>query len=168
MQLSQIYRAIELCPREIIFRFEMNLQNFLFLGSSIQICILMEVPKYLATGLYRHSGTYSPPAECSTHGLKCQTNLIHQICISATEVSSGIFRSKKLKIRKIKGENWESSRMKTKQSAINLSQIHLKIYVCLKDTILCFEMNFMIYLFFDISIHIRILKQVPKYLVTQL
>jgi hypothetical protein len=51
MQLSQIRRTLKLCNREIIFRFEMNLQNFIFLNSSIQICIFMQVPKYLGTGL---------------------------------------------------------------------------------------------------------------------
>jgi hypothetical protein len=36
------------------------------------IRILKQVPKYLATGLNRPSGTYSLPVEASIHGLKCK------------------------------------------------------------------------------------------------
>jgi hypothetical protein len=50
--------------------------------------IFNQVPKYLATGLYRPSGTYSPPAEASTQELKCKTNtipiLMHHMIISIT------------------------------------------------------------------------------------
>jgi hypothetical protein len=106
MKLSQIRRRIELCLREIILRFEMNIQNLLFfLDSSIHIRILKQVPKYLVTGLWRPSGTNSPPAEALTHGLKCKTNTLpifmHQKRIStrSTQVSSGMLRSKKLGIR---------------------------------------------------------------------
>jgi hypothetical protein len=47
---------------------------------------------------------------------------MRQMRISTTQVSSVMLRSKKLEIRK-KGENWKSRRMKTKQSAMKLSQI---------------------------------------------
>jgi hypothetical protein len=43
-KLSQILRRIELSLREIILRFEKNLQNLLFFDSSIHICILKKVP----------------------------------------------------------------------------------------------------------------------------
>jgi hypothetical protein len=56
MKLSQIRRRIELCLREIILRFEMNLQNLLF-SWQFHIRILKQVPKYLATGLYAISGS---------------------------------------------------------------------------------------------------------------
>jgi hypothetical protein len=54
MKLSQIRRGLELSPREVILRFEMNLQKkkYFFLDSSIHIRILKQVPKYLSTGLY--------------------------------------------------------------------------------------------------------------------
>jgi hypothetical protein len=65
MKLSQICRRTELSVREIIPRFEMNLQNL-----HIHIRIFKQVPKYLATGLLRPLGTCSPPAEASTQGLK--------------------------------------------------------------------------------------------------
>jgi hypothetical protein len=49
---------------------------YFFLNRIIHICIFKQVPKYLATGLTRPSGTNSPPAEASTQGLKCKTNTI--------------------------------------------------------------------------------------------
>jgi hypothetical protein len=58
--------------------------------------------------------------------------------------------------------------MKTKQSAMKLSQISRRIELCLREIILRFEMNLYIYFFLDNSIHNRILKQVPKYLATGL
>jgi hypothetical protein len=58
--------------------------------------------------------------------------------------------------------------IKTKQSAMNLNQIRRKIELCLREIILRFEMNLQIYYFLDNSFHIRILKQVPKYLATGL
>jgi ERCC4-related helicase len=42
--------------------------------------------------------------------------------ISTTQVSSVVLRSKKLEIRKKKSENWKNRRMKTKKSAMKLSQ----------------------------------------------
>jgi hypothetical protein len=52
----------------------------------------MQIPKYLATGLYRPSVTYRLPAEAWTQGLKCKTNTLtvlkHQMRISITQVSS--------------------------------------------------------------------------------
>jgi hypothetical protein len=57
-----------------------------FLDCFFYIRIFKQAPKYLATGLYRPSGTYSPPAEASTQGLKWKTNtipiLMHQMRIS--------------------------------------------------------------------------------------
>jgi hypothetical protein len=47
--------------------------------------------------------------------------LMHQMRISTTQVSSVTPRSKKLEIWK-KCDNWKSRRMKTKQSAMKLSQ----------------------------------------------
>jgi hypothetical protein len=38
-------------------------------------------------------------------------------------------------------ENWKSHRMKTKQSAMKLSQIRRRIGLCLTELILRFEMN---------------------------
>jgi hypothetical protein len=91
-----------------------------FLDSSVHIRILKQVPKYLATGLWRPSGTNSPPAEASTKGLKCKTNtlaiLMHQILILTTQVSSVMLRWKKLEIWKknVKTERavaWKSYRV---------------------------------------------------------
>jgi hypothetical protein len=84
------------------------------------------------------------------------------MCISTIQVSSVMFRSKKLEIRK-KSENWKSRRMKTKQSAIKLSQISQRIELCLREIILRFEMNlqnllfswqFNSYLYFDARIKV--------------
>jgi hypothetical protein len=65
---------------------------------------------------------------------------MHQMRISTTQVSSVMLRSKKLEIR-TKCENCKSRRMKTKQSAIKLSQIRRGIELCLREIILRFEMN---------------------------
>jgi hypothetical protein len=92
---------------------------------------------------------------------------MHQMRISTTQVSSVMLRSKKMEIRK-KCENWKSRRMKTKESAMKLSQIRRRIELCMREIILRFEMNLKIYFFLDSSIHIRISKQVPKYLATGL
>jgi hypothetical protein len=54
MKLSQIRRRIELCLREIILRFEMNLQNLFFLDNSIHIRILN---KYHTDSLQYNSKT---------------------------------------------------------------------------------------------------------------
>jgi hypothetical protein len=73
-----------------------------FFARIIHFGIFKEVPKYLATGLKRPSGTNSPPAEASTQGLKCKTNtipiLMHQMRISTNQVSSVVLRPKKLEI----------------------------------------------------------------------
>jgi hypothetical protein len=59
--------------------------------------------------------------------LICKTNtltiLMHQMHIPTTHVSSVMLRSKKVEIRGKKCENWKSRGMKTKQSAMKLSQI---------------------------------------------
>jgi hypothetical protein len=79
-------------------------KNIFFL-SELFIFVFKKVPKYLATGLKRPSGTNSPPAEVSTQGLKYKTNtipiLMHQMHISTNEVSSVVLIPKKLEIRKI-------------------------------------------------------------------
>jgi hypothetical protein len=69
------------------FRYEFI--NFVFfLTIFIFFGIFKQEPKYLATGLHRPLGTYSPPAEASTQGLNCKTNtipvLMHQMRISTT------------------------------------------------------------------------------------
>jgi hypothetical protein len=75
----------------------------------------------------------------------CKTNmltiLMHQMRFSTTQFSSVMLSSKKLEIRKC--ENWESRRMKTKQSAMKLSQIRRRIYteLCLREIILRFDVN---------------------------
>jgi hypothetical protein len=51
IKLSQIRRRIELCMREIMLRFEMNLQNLLFPWQFNSYSYLKQVPNYLATGL---------------------------------------------------------------------------------------------------------------------
>jgi hypothetical protein len=60
----------------------------------------------------------SPPAEASTQGLKYKTNmltiLMHQICISTTQVSSVMLRSESWEAGKKCGY-CKSRRMKTKQ-----------------------------------------------------
>ena len=106
MKLNQIRQRVELCMREIILRFEMIFFKFyFFLDSIIHIRIFKQVPKYLATGLKRPSGTNSPQAMASTQKLKCKTNtlpiLMHQMRISTNQVSSVVLRPKKLEIRKI-------------------------------------------------------------------
>jgi hypothetical protein len=92
MKLSQIRQKIELCMREIILRFEMNFKKkLLFSWQNYLYSYFKQVPKYLATGLKRPSGTNSPPAEASTQGLKYKTNtipiLMHQMRISTNQVS---------------------------------------------------------------------------------
>jgi hypothetical protein len=53
--------------REIILRLEMNVKKKTFFFTVLFIFVfLKQVPKYIATGLKRPSGTYSPPAEAST------------------------------------------------------------------------------------------------------
>jgi hypothetical protein len=64
-------------------------KNYTFFLTVLFIYVfLKQVPKYLATELKGPSGTYSPPAEASTQGLKCKTNtipiLMHQMRISTT------------------------------------------------------------------------------------
>jgi hypothetical protein len=49
MKLIQVRRRVELCMMETILHLELNLQNLLFLHSSIHIRIIKQVPKYLAT-----------------------------------------------------------------------------------------------------------------------
>jgi hypothetical protein len=67
-----LYHEIEpnqLCRREIILRVEMKFKKNTFFFTVLFIFVyLKQVPKYLATGLKRPSGTYSPPAEASTQG----------------------------------------------------------------------------------------------------
>jgi hypothetical protein len=79
MKLSQIRWTIELCMREIILRFEMNLSKLLFSWQNYSYLYFKQIPKYLATGSLS-------PAEVSTQGLKCKTNtisiLMHQMYIS--------------------------------------------------------------------------------------
>jgi hypothetical protein len=67
-----------------------------------------------------------------------------------------------------KCENWKTRRMKTKQSAMKLSQICRRIELCLREIIFVLRWIYKIYFFLDSSIHIRILKQAPKYLATGL
>ena len=61
---------------------------YFLLDSCIHIRIFKQILKYLATGLYRPSGTNSPSAEASTQGLKCKANtipiLMHQMRISTS------------------------------------------------------------------------------------
>jgi hypothetical protein len=54
--------------REIIPRSEINSIFLFFLDSIIHIRIFKQVPKYLATGLERPSGTYSSVAEAPHRG----------------------------------------------------------------------------------------------------
>jgi hypothetical protein len=44
-------RKLDLCMRDIILRFEMNLWNLLYSSHFNSIRILKQVPKYVATGL---------------------------------------------------------------------------------------------------------------------
>jgi hypothetical protein len=75
---------------------------------------------------------------------KCKTNtipiLMQQMHISTTQVSSVTLWSKKLKIRK-KNAKTVKEPMKTKKSAMTLSQIIRRIELCMRETILPFEMN---------------------------
>jgi hypothetical protein len=82
-----------------------------------------EVPFYISNIYFKRN---------QRRWVKCKTNtlliLMHQMCISTTQVSSVMLRSKKLEIRGKKWcENWKSRRMKTKQSAMKLSQILWRI-----------------------------------------
>jgi hypothetical protein len=116
---------------------------YFFRDRIIHIRILKQVPKYLATGLKRPLGTNSPPAEVSTQGLKCKTNtipiLMHHMHISTYKVSSVVLRPKKNGNPK----NCEKCKRaeKTKYTAMNLSQIHRRIELCMREIILRFEMN---------------------------
>jgi hypothetical protein len=65
---------------------------------------------------------------------------MHQMRISTTQVSSMMLRSKKLEIRE-KMWNWKSRWIKTKQSAMKLSQIRRRLELWLREIILRFEMN---------------------------
>jgi hypothetical protein len=91
---------------------------------------------------------------------------MHKMCISTTQVSSVMLRLKKVgnpnkmwKLNKLSDEN---------QSAMKLSQIHRWVELCMKETIILLGWIYKIYFFLDSSIHIRILKQLPKYLATEL
>jgi hypothetical protein len=68
--------------------------------------------------------------------VKCKTNtipiLVHQMRISTNQVSSVMLRSKNLEIRKKMWKLWKSRQMKTKHSAMKLSQIHRRIELCMR------------------------------------
>jgi hypothetical protein len=101
----------------------------------------------------------------------CKTNtltiLMHQMRISTTQVSSVMLRSKKLEIWG-KCENWKSCRMKTKQSAMKLSQIRgwIKLH-CMPERDnpsfwdelqnLLFSWQFNLYSYFKASIKVHVL-----------
>jgi hypothetical protein len=88
---------------------------------------------------------------------------MQQMRISTTQVSSVMLRSKKLEIRKTeRAVGWKPN------SAMKLSKIRRRIELCLREIILRSEINLYNLLFLDSSIHIRILKQVPKFLATGL
>jgi hypothetical protein len=65
---------------------------------------------------------------------------MHQMRMSTTQVSLVMLTSKKFEIEK-KCENWKSHVMKTKQSAMILSQIRRRIELCLREILFGFEMN---------------------------
>jgi hypothetical protein len=70
---------------------------------------------------------------------------MHQMRISTTQVSSVMLRSKKLEIRKKNYENWKNRRMKTKQSAMKLSQIRRRIELYLREIIIRFEFTNLVF-----------------------
>jgi hypothetical protein len=85
---------------------------------------------------------------------------MHQMCISTTEVVLlSDAQVEKVSNPKKRSVNWKSRGMKTKQSAMKLNQIRRRIDL---------RRIYKIYFLLDISIHIRNLKQVPKYLATGL
>jgi hypothetical protein len=89
--------------------------------------------------------------------------------ISTTQVSSVMLRSKKLEIREKKWKLIEPS--DENQNAMKLSQIRRRIELhCMPegDKPSFWDEIDKIYFFLDSLIHIRILKQEPKYLATEL
>jgi hypothetical protein len=134
------------------------------LHHNIYIYIYKQVPKYLATGLWRPSETNGPPAETSTQRLKCKANTLiifmHQMRISSIQVSLVMRRTKELEIRKRNSEHCKSCRMKTNQSVMKLSQIRRRIELHLMNLqTLLFSWKVNSYSYF---------KEVPKYLATGL
>jgi hypothetical protein len=86
--------------REIILRFEMKLQNLIFFWQFNSYLDFKTSTEELSNWTIETLGDNSPPAEASTQGLKCKTNmltvLMHQMSISTTQISSVMLRSKKL------------------------------------------------------------------------
>jgi hypothetical protein len=89
--------------------------------------------------------------------------------ISTTQVLSVVLRPKNLEIET---QMWKmyKSRKKThhKYCAMKLGQIHRRIELCMREIILRFGDEFIKFTFLDSYIHIRLLKQVPKFLATGL
>ena len=92
---------------------------------------------------------------------------MHQMRISTNQVSSVVLRPKKLEIPK-NVKNVQEPKKKTKYCATKLNQIRRRIELCMREIILRFRWIYEIYFFLDSLIHIRIFKQVPKYLATGL
>jgi hypothetical protein len=93
--------------------------------------------------------------------------LRYQLYISTNQVSSVVLSTDR-KSWKSENENCESAK-KPKYCAMKLNQICRRIELCMREIILRFEMNLWnFYFFLDSFIHIRILKQVPKYLANRL
>jgi hypothetical protein len=106
---------------------------------------------------------------CLQH-IQCKTNtipiLMHQMRISTNQVSSVVLRPKSLKTEK-HCKNCKRGE-KTQYWTMKLNQIRQRIELCMREMILRFRWIYRIYFFLDSLIHIRIFKQVPKYLATGL
>ena len=92
---------------------------------------------------------------------------MHQMRISTTQVSSVMLRLKKLEIREKKVQIVKEP-IKPKQSAMKLSQICGRIDLCMREISFVSRWIYEIYFLLDSFIHIRIFKQIPKYLATGL
>ena len=91
---------------------------------------------------------------------------MHQMRISTNEVSSVVLEPKKLEVEKIKCENCKEP--KKSYSAMKLSQIRRRKELCMREISFVSRWIYEIYLLLDSFIHIRIYKQIPKYLATGL
>ena len=92
---------------------------------------------------------------------------MHQMRISTNEVSSVVLEPKKLEVEK-KIVKSVKSRKKKSYCTMKLSQIRRRKELCMREISFVSRRIYEIYFLFDSFIHIRIFKQIPKYLATGL
>ena len=95
---------------------------------------------------------------------------MHQMRISTNEVSSVVLEPKKLEVEKKNCEKCKEPKKKQNKSycAMKLSQIRRRKELCMREISFVSKWIYEIYFLLDSFIHIRIFKQIPKYLATGL